>query len=62
MKVKKKVFRCNEEYFNFYDKNKDRINIISLKISIDKIVVEYEELINDKERHNKKSIKVFSNA
>ena len=49
MKVKKKVFRCNEDYFNFYDKSKDRINIISLKISVDKIVVEYEELINDKE-------------
>ena len=62
MKVKRKVFRCNEDYFNFYDKSKDRINIISLKISVDKIVVEYEELINDKERHNKKSIKVFSNA
>ena len=62
MKAKNKVFRYNDDYFEFYDRNKDKINIISLKILVDKIVLEYEELIDDKERHNKKSIKVFSNA
>ena len=62
MKVKKKTFRYNDDFFEFYDRNKDNINIISLKILVDKIVLEYEELSNDKERYNKKSIKVFSNA
>lgn len=62
MKVKRKTFRYNDDYFEFYDRNKDKINIISLKILVDKIVLEYEELSNDKERYNKKSIKVFSNA
>ncbi len=62
LKVKRKTFRYNDDYFEFYDKKKDKINIISLKILVDKIVLEYEELIDDKERHNKKSIKVFSNA
>lgn len=62
LKVKRKTFRYNDDYFEFYDRNKDKINIISLKILVDKIILEYEELINDKERHNKKSIKVFSNA
>ena len=62
MKVKRKTFRYNDDYFEFYDRNKDKINIISLKILVDKIVLEYEELIDDKERCNKKSIKVFSNA
>lgn len=62
LKVKRKTFRYNDDYFEFYARNKDNINIISLKILVDKIVLEYEELSNDKERYNKKSIKVFSNA
>lgn len=62
MKVKRKIFRYNNDYFEFYDRNKNKINIISLKILVDKIVLEYEELSSDKERYNKKSIKVFSNA
>lgn len=62
MKVKRKTFRYNDDYFEFYDRKKDKINIISLKILVDKIVLEYEELIDDKERNNKKNIKVFSNA
>ena len=40
-KVKRKTFKDNENYFEFYNKMKDVINIISVKVLEDKIEIEY---------------------
>ena len=42
-KVKRKKFKHNESYFEFYNKMKDVINIISVKVLEDKIKIEYED-------------------
>lgn len=42
-KVKRKTFKDNESYFEFYNKMKDVINIISVKLLEDKIKIEYED-------------------
>ena len=42
-KVKRKIFKDNESYFEFYNKMKDVINIISVKVLEDKIKIEYED-------------------
>ena len=41
-KVKRKTFNDNESYFEFYNKTKNVINIISVKVLEDKIKIEYE--------------------
>ena len=41
-KVKRKTFNDNVSYFEFYNKTKDAINIISVKVLEDKIKIEYE--------------------
>ena len=42
-KVKRKTFNDNESYFEFYNKTKNVINIISVKVLKDKIKIEYED-------------------
>ena len=42
-KVKRKTLKDNESYFEFYNKMKDVINIISVKVLEDKIKIEYED-------------------
>lgn len=42
-KVKRKTFNDNESYFEFYNKMKNAINIISVKVLKDKIKIEYED-------------------
>ena len=42
-KFKRKIFKDNESYFEFYNKMKDVINIISVKVLEDKIKIEYED-------------------
>ena len=42
-KIKRKIFKDNESYFNFYNKTKDVINITSIKVLADKIKIEYED-------------------
>lgn len=42
-KVKRKTFKDNESYFEFYNKMKDVINITSVKVLEDKIKIEYED-------------------
>lgn len=39
-----KTFKDNDSYFKWYNKNKDDIKIVSLKIVKDKIRLEYERL------------------
>ena len=41
--VKRKTFKDNESYFEFYNKMKDVINITSVKVLEDKIKIEYED-------------------
>lgn len=41
-KVKRKIFKDNDSYFEFYNKMKDVIKIISIKVLEDKIKIEYE--------------------
>ena len=41
-KIKRKTFKDNDSYFEFYNKMKDVINIISVKLLEDKIKIEYE--------------------
>ena len=59
--MKRKTFKYNDDYFDFYDKMANKINILSLEILNDKIILKYEEKI-DEEYDNKESIKVFSNV
>ena len=40
-KIKRKIFKDNESYFEFYNKMKDVINIISVEVLEDKIKIEY---------------------
>ena len=40
-KIKRKIFKDNESYFEFYNKMKDVINIISVEVLEDKIKMEY---------------------
>lgn len=41
---RRKMFKCNDDYFNFYEKMKDKIEILSVKIIEEKIILEYEVL------------------
>ena len=43
LKKKRKTFKDNESYFEFYNKMKDVINITLVKIFEDKIKIEYED-------------------
>ena len=43
VKNKKKTFKKNEEYFDWFDKTKDKIEILELKIVDGKIKLEYQE-------------------
>ena len=43
VKNKKKTFKKNEEYFNWFGKTKDNIEILELEIQNGKIKIEYKE-------------------
>ena len=38
----KKVFRSNESYFNFINKNRNKIKVTNLRLLYNKIIVSYE--------------------
>ena len=57
--MKKKIFKYSDDYFEFYNRMINKINILSLEILNDKFILKYEEKV-DEECNNKKSIKVFS--
>lgn len=48
-KSRKKTFVRNDDYFKWYNENKENINIISMKITKEqeKIKIEYEEVIKE---------------
>ena len=41
----KKVFTSNKSYFNFINKNRDKINILNLRLLGNKITIIYEVLV-----------------
>lgn len=43
VKNKKKTFKKNEEYFNWFGKTKDKVEILELEIQNGKIKIEYKE-------------------
>ena len=45
--TKKKIFKDNESYFEFINKMKEKINILSFKITKTTIRIEYEVIKNE---------------
>lgn len=43
--MKRKTFKDNESYFKFYNSMRDKIRILSLKTTKDKIKITYEMLV-----------------
>lgn len=43
VKNKKKTFKKNEEYFDWFNRTKDKVEILELKIVDGKIKLEYRE-------------------
>ena len=48
-KKKRKTFEINEEYFVWFDKNKEQIKIVEFKITEDRIKLSYEERVEEDE-------------
>ena len=51
--MKKKIFKYSDDYFEFYNRMINKINILSLEILNDKFILKYEEKV-DEECNNKK--------
>ena len=53
-KKRRKIFKTNEEYFTWFNKNKEEIKIVEFKITKDRIKLSYEERVeqNDQRRIN----------
>ena len=49
--TKKKIFKDNESYFEFINKMKEKINILSFKITKTTIRIEYEVIKNEASRN-----------
>lgn len=48
-KKRRKIFKANEEYFDWFNKTKEEIKIIEFKITKDKIKLSYEERVEEDE-------------
>lgn len=48
-KKKRKIFKTNEEYFDWFNKTKEEIKIIEFKITKDRIKLSYEERVKENE-------------
>lgn len=48
-KKKRKAFKTNEEYFAWFNKTKEEIEIVEFKITEDKIKLSYEERVEENE-------------
>lgn len=46
-KKKRKIFKTNQEYFDWFDKTKEQIKIIEFKITKDRIRLSYEERVEE---------------
>lgn len=43
-KIKRKAFKYNDDYFEFYNKMKDKIRVITVDTQKNKTILEYEVL------------------
>lgn len=48
-KKRRKTFKTNEEYFGWFNKNKEQIKIVEFKITKDRIKLSYEERVEEDE-------------
>lgn len=48
----KKSFKTNEEYFSFFTKNKNKIDVFDVKVTPSKIVLFYERIDKDKKQND----------
>jgi hypothetical protein len=48
-KKRHKTFKTNEEYFSWFNQNKEKIKIVEFKITEDKIKLSYEERVEEDE-------------
>ena len=48
-KKRKKTFKNNDEYFDWLNNNKEKIEIVEFKITDDKIKLSYEERVEEDE-------------
>ena len=48
-KKRRKTFKTNEEYFDWFNNNKEKIEIVEFKITEDKIKLSYEERAEEDE-------------
>ena len=48
-KKRYKTFKTNEEYFDWFNKNKEEIKIVEFKITKDRIKLSYEERAEENE-------------
>ena len=46
-KKRRKTFKTNEEYFGWFNKNKEEIKIVEFKITKDRIKLSYEERVEE---------------
>ena len=48
-KKRRKIFKTNDEYFEWFNNNKEQIEIVEFKITEDKIKLSYEERVEEDE-------------
>lgn len=48
-KKRRKTFKTNEEYFDWFNKTKEEIKIVEFKITRDRIKLSYEERVEENE-------------
>jgi hypothetical protein len=48
-KKRHKTFKTNEEYFSWFNKNKEQIKILEFKLAKDRIKLSYEERAEEDE-------------
>lgn len=48
-KKRRKIFKTNKEYFEWFNNNKEKIEIVEFKITDDKIKLSYEERVEEDE-------------
>lgn len=48
-KKRRKIFKNNEEYFDWFYKTKEQIKIVEFKITKDRIKLSYEERVEENE-------------
>ena len=48
-KKRRKIFKTNDEYFEWFNNNKEKTEIVEFKIAEDRIKLSYEERVEEDE-------------